>query len=52
MLLLKKIGLIEHVSQQASGSTTSYKQHHDINKTIGNATYGLACSYWLHYYWQ
>jgi hypothetical protein len=35
-------------SRQASGSTTSYKEHHDNNKTLGNATYGLVWSYLLH----
>jgi hypothetical protein len=34
--------------RQASGSTTSCKKHHDNNKTIENATYGLVWSYCLY----
>jgi transposase InsO family protein len=35
-------------SRQASGSTTSYKEHHDNNKTLENATHGLVWSYCLY----
>jgi hypothetical protein len=35
-------------AEKQVGSTTSYKEYHDNNKTFGDATYGLVWSYRLH----
>jgi hypothetical protein len=48
---LKNIVLRSLPSRKASWISSSCKEHHDNNKTIGDATHGLVWSYRLHKFW-
>jgi hypothetical protein len=51
ILGLKNIVLRSLPSRKASWISSSCKEHHDNNKTIGDATHGLVWSYRLHKFW-